>query len=385
MSGLTTSGFAAKTLTEILDSVKARLRSSFGSAVDTNTDSVIMVTLNPVLLEVEELWQGAQGQYDFLNKNNSEGVPLDNIGAIINVPRLAGTSSVVDVDVTGTAATVIPAGTIRSVEDTNEPFQTLIDYTLPASGSQPYSIEMSALNDGPIPAVAGTLNQGSLPSGVTIMTNPTDATLGTDDETDEAYRIGMGTRLAAIGNGTVIAIKAAISSVDGVTAVTVLENDTNTTDSDGLPPHSIRALVSGTYTNQDVIDALGENKGAGTFTDGTIPGTYTDPVDGQEFDINFSSPAEISMYVSVVVTSSDATFPATGLVDVKNAIIAEGLTFELGDDVILPRLQSAVTSVPGIVSYTLFFATTATPVTDTTVTISNSEIADFDTADISVT
>jgi len=376
MSGLTTTGFEAKPLETILTDIKARLRTSFGSAVDTNTDSVLMTMLLPVILELDELWQGSQGQYDALNKNNAEGVQLDNLGAITSIPRLAGSYSTVNVDVEGDEGAVISAGFIRSVDDTNEPFQTTIDWTLPASGDQPYTIEMTAMNDGPVAAYAGTLNVGSLPANVDTMTNQT-ASLGVDDETDEAYRIGLGTRLASLGAGTVPAIKAALLTVTGVTAVTVFENDTVVTDSDGLPPHSIRPLISGSFADQDIWDTLGVEKGAGTYTDGTEVGTYTDPTDGQEFTMRFSTPSPVRMYVSVVVTATNSYFPATGLADIKAAIIAEGATFELGDDVTLPRLQSAVTSIDGIDSYTLYFNTTATPVVDANIAITNAQIAEF--------
>jgi len=377
MTGLTSSGFEAKTLAAIYESVKARLRSSFGSGVDTDLDAIVMVTIEPILLELVELWEGAQGQYDFFNKNNAEGVSLDNLGAIINVQRLDGAKSTVDVEVTGTEGAVISVNFIRSVEDTLEPFQTLQSYTLPAVGSQPLTISMTAINDGPMAAIATTLNQGTLPAGVATMINNVDAEPGSYDETDEEYRIGLTTRLAALGAATVPSIKAALLTVTGVTSSTVFENDTDITDSNGLPPHSIRALVEG-GDDQDIWDILGVKKGAGTYTDGTEAGTYTDPVDGQTFPMRFSRPTLSPIYVTVNVTATDATFPVTGLQDIEDAILAEGDTFELGDDVILPRLQSAVTSVPGIVSYTLYFDTSATPTTDTAITIAAFEKADFD-------
>lgn len=383
-TGLSATGFQAKTLEEILTDVKARLRSSYGSGVATDTDEVVMVTLLPIILELVELWQGSQGQYDFFNKLNAEGISLDNLGSILNIPRLSGVKSTAVVEVLGTEASVIAIGFIRSVEDTNEPFQTLIEYTLPAVGSQPLNISMSALNDGPIESVAGTLNQGVLPSGVTSMINTVDADTGTYDETDEEYRIGLGTRLAALGAGTVVAIKAALTTIPNVVSVFLFENDTSVTDSDGVPPHAIKALVEG-GTDQDIWDTLGIKKGAGTFTDGDEVGTFTDPVDGQEFTMRFSRPTLINIYVTVEVTSKDSNYPTSGDQDIEDAILAEGATFESGDDVVLPRLQSAVTSVPGILAYTLFFDTSATPTTDTAIVITAFQKADFDSTRTIVT
>lgn len=381
--GLSATGFQAKTLDEIITDIKARLRSSYGSGVDTDADEVVMVTLLPIILELVELWEGARGQYDFFNKLNAEGISLDNLGAILNIPRLSGVKSTVLVEAEGTEGAIIPINFIRSVEDTNEPFQTLQEFTLPAVGSQPLEFTMSALNDGPVESIAGTLNQGVLPSGVTSIINTVDATTGTFDETDEEYRIGLGTRFAALGAGTVVAIKAALLSIPNVSSSAVFENDTNVTDSNGLPPHSIRALVEG-GTDQNIWDTLGIKKGAGTFTDGTEIGTFTDPADGQTFPMRFSRSTLVDIYVDVVVTSKNTdplegpVYPASGDQDIEDAILAEGNLFEIGDDVILPRLQSAVTSVPGIITYTLFFDTSASPSTDTTIVITTTQKADFD-------
>jgi len=137
MTGLTSAGFERKTLNAIIEAVKGRLRSSYGSATETDDDSILMITLLPILLELDELWQGAQGQYDFLNKNNAEQVSLDNLGAIINIPRLAGVKSTVGVNVTGAEGSIVPNNFQRSVEDTLEPFATTQQWTLPAAGSQP--------------------------------------------------------------------------------------------------------------------------------------------------------------------------------------------------------------------------------------------------------
>lgn len=388
MAGLTPDGFLIKTEPELLQQFKDLLAADFGAAVDTNTDQAIMQMGTVVIMELSELWEGYQLLYNFLNPNAAEGASLDNIGAITSTPRLAGSKSVVTVNATGNEGSVIPAGFIRSVQDTGAQFRTTSSHTLPAVGSQPLVFTMDSIEDGEIAAPANTLNQGSLPSGVTDIINPTDANFGTEDETDEEYRIGRVTRLASIGAGTVVAIKAALlstTSTPDITSVAVFENDTGVIDTSIVPPlpeHSIRALVQG-GADQDIIDTLGAKKGAGTFTDGTVSGTFTDPTDGQTFTIRFSRVNDVAMYVTVDVTSKDSNYPVSGDQDIEDAILA--LSWEVGEDVVLPKLQNAVTSVPGIITYDLFFAKTASPSTDTTVVIAVDELADFDSTRITVT
>lgn len=377
MAGLTSTGFTGKSLSEILEAIKSRDRSFFGSGIDTNTDSAIMNFNTPIAIEIEECWEAVRLIYEFLNPNAAEGIALDNIGAITNTPRIEGAKSTVVVQATGTAGSTIPQFFKRSVQNTGAIFQTLESYVLPVVGSQPLEFTMEALDDGPTTAVAGTLNVGSLPAGVTSIVNAVDAIPGSFDETDEEYRVSRKERLAATGAATVVAIKSALLGVASVTSVAVFENDTDALDVNGLPPHSIRALVSG-GTDQDIIDSLGIKKGAGTYTDGTTSGTYTDPVDGQTFPIRFSRVTTVDIYIDVVVTSKDSNYPVTGDQDIEDAILA--LTWDVGEDVVLPKLQNAVTSVPGIISYTLYFAKTATPLVDVTIPIAIDEQALFDSS-----
>jgi len=380
MAGLTSTGFEAKRFNDILEAIKTRLRSTFGSGIDTNEDEIVMQIVNPVALEIEESW-GSKLLYDAMNPAAAEGPALDNVGAITATKRLEGSKSTVLVNATGNEFATIPVGFQRGVQDTGELFENLILRTLPAVGSQPLQFTMESIDEGPIAAIANTLNQGSLPSGITDVVNPGDATLGTLDETDEEYRISRKVRLQALGAGTVVSIKAALLEVSGVTSVSILENDTSLYDANGQAPHSIRCIILG-GADQDIIDVIGATKAAGTGTVGTESGTFTDPVDSQTFPINFDRVTEIDIYVDVVVTSKGTSYPVTGDQDIEDAILA--LIWEPGGDVTLPTLQNAVTSIPGILAYTLFFDTSATPVVDVTISIDTDELADFDSTRIGV-
>lgn len=382
MAGLTPSGFSAKTFDEILESIKGRLRSTFGSGVATNEDEIVMQIVNPIAIEIEEVWQGTELVYDNQNPAAAERIGLDNIGAITGTKRLPGTNSTVVVQASGTEGATIAVGFQRSVQDTLDIFATSELQTLPAVGLQPLEFTMTALDVGVIACLAGNLNQGSLPSGVTSIVNAVDAATGTLAETDEEYRVSRKDRLQALGAGTVVAIKAALrDDVSGVTDAFVTENDTDVTVG-ALTPHTIRCVVSG-GADQDIIDTIGITKAAGTGTIGAISGTFTDPDDGQEFTINYDRITEIDIWVTADVTSKDATYPADGDDQIEAALLA--LTWDIEEDVVLPKIQNAVTSIPGILTYTVFFDTSSGPSTTTPITISATEQAAFDSSRIVIT
>lgn len=385
MAGLTPFGFVAKTFDEIIEAITGRLGPSFGSGVATNEDEIVMQIVDPIAIEIEESWEGTRQVYDNVtNPAAAEGVSLDNIGAITSTPRSDGSFSTVVVQATGNEGAVIADKFQRSVQDTGDIFATTQEHTLPAVGLQPLEFTMQAVVQGPIACLAGNLNQGSLPSGVTSIVNAVDAEVGTLAETDEEYRVGRKERIKGAASATVIAIRNALidaTRVPNLTSASVSENDTNKTNANGLPPHSIRAITQGGAA-QDIWNVLGEEKGAGTFTVGDQVGTYTDPIDGQEFTVRYDIVSPVDIYVDVVVTvkrtdpSEGDVYPVNGDAAIEAAILA--LTWDASENVILPKLQSAVTSVPGIIEYTLFFAKTATPITDTTINIDDDELADFD-------
>ncbi len=383
MAGLTPEGWTPKTFSEILQSITDNIRTAFGSGTETTVDAIIMQIIDPIALEIAEPWEGSGLIYDQMNPNAAEGVSLDNVGAITNTPRVSGAKSTVIVQASGTEGATIPVNFQRGVETTNKLFETLQEFTLPAVGLQPLEFQMSALEDGEVQAIAGTLNQGSLPAGVTTMINAVDAVLGSLDETDEEYRVGRIERLSAFGSSTIPAIKAAILSVANVASATVLENVDDVVDVNGIPPHNFRAIVTGTFISQDVIDAIGSKKPAGIRSDGAISGTFTDPTDGQTFTIRYSTATSILMYYAVVITSKTAEYPVNGDTIIEDNLLA--LDWELGEDVVLPKLQSTVTVVPGIVAYTLFFGTSDNPVTDTTVVINADEEPLFDSTRTDIT
>lgn len=381
MAGLTPQGFTAKRLDEILEAIKARLRPTFGSGTVTNEDEVVMQSITPQALEIEELWQNTLLIYNVMNPAAAEDVALDNIGALTSTLRIAGVKSTVLVDATGNEGATIPINFQRSVQDTGEIFQNTEEQTLPAVGLQPLQYLMTTLNNGPILAVAGTLNVGSLPAGITDVINSVDATPGKFRETNEEYRVSRKQRLQALGKGTVPSIKSALREVANVISVAILENDTDIIDANGQAPHSIRCIVQGGL-DQDIIDAIGESKAAGTETVGSETGIYNDPVDNQPFTINFDRVQPVNIYVDVEVTEKDSDYPPTGDQLIEDAILA--LTWNAGEDVVLPKLQNAVTSIDGIVTYTLFFDISATPVVDNTIVINTGQQADFDSSRINV-
>lgn len=196
--------------------------------------------------------------------------------------------------------------------------------------------------------------------------NPVAATIGNDRETDEELRERFLTSKAVIGSGTVDAIFSAISSVEDVSDVVVLENDTTVTDINGLPAHSIMAIVIGGSSTQ-IAQAIYNNKSAGISTIGNTTVVLTDS-QGFAKNINLERPANTNVYITVNVHPL-VGFPSDGEQQIKDAIKAFFDDLKIGDDVIYSRLYTPINSVPGHQVNSLTIGTSPAPVGTSNITI----------------
>lgn len=382
--GLTSSGFSAKNLTQILDSIRARQKVAFGDAFAADVDTSVVGQLNGVYAaELAELWNAAQVVWASLHPDTASGVSLDRTAAITGAVRLPATKSTVTLRLTGTNGTVVSAGFTARAPNTDIKFTTTAGGTV-SGGILDLPAECTVF--GPTLAPAGTLTEIFTPtSGITAVTNQVDAEPGRLLESDADFRIRREGLLRAVGGSTIDAIRADVLAVDGVDEVYVFNNPTNSTNGDGLPPHSFEVVVRG-GANQDIFDAIGSSQPAGIESYGAVSGTFEDN-SGNLQDVALTRPTETDIYIDVVVTTDD-TYPVDGDAQIKQALVDfwEATPQRVGVDVVYNRLFGAIYSVTGVTQVTtLEIGTSPSPSGTSNITIAAREIAVFDTANITVT
>ena len=240
---------------------------------------------------------------------------------------------------------------------------------------------------GPISQPANTIDTIAAPvSGWDSVNNPVSAAEGRFRETDEELRIRFKNSKELNARGTVDAIFANILSVVDVESVQVYENETNATDSNGLPPKSFSVIVQG-GNNQTIADTIWDVKPAGIETFGNTTVSTTDS-QGISHDISFSRPTPIDIYIDVTISASEGETVAanadTQIIDALEAYFAAN--FSVGDDVIYSRLYTPINSVQGHQVDSLFIDTVASPVDGTSnIVIAFDEIANFVRGNVTVT
>ena len=232
---------------------------------------------------------------------SAQGVHLDRLLIIMNKKRqdAVGSTAIITITADASGATITQPFLIS--DGVND---YAIDSDLTIAPSSSDTVEATCTVTGPIESAAGTITEIRTPLfGVVSVTNLTDANVGRNRESDaEARKRAL--QSSANESSTLIGIFTALSNVDGVIALKVIENDTDVVDSIGVPPHSVFPIADG-GSDDDIAKALitgGVAAGIGYAESSDIPaativsGTYDDTITGQTFTAYWARPDDLRVY-----------------------------------------------------------------------------------------
>ncbi|WP_461212234.1 baseplate J/gp47 family protein [Escherichia coli] len=331
---VTAEGISAPDYQTILDTLTSYFQQIYGSDAYLEPDSKDGQMVALVALAIHDANNTAISVYNCFSPATGYGAALTSNVKINGIARRGATNSTVDLVLTGTAGTSITNGTVK---DTNN-----VIWRLPASVSigvgGTVTVTATCSNSGAVAALAGTITTINTPTrGWASVTNPAAATVGAPAETDAELRIRQGQSVALPSLTPFESVDGAIANVAGVTRHKLYENDTGATDSNGLPPHSISAIVDGGDVTE-IAQTIRGNKGQGTATYGTtsvtVPDTYGNP-----HVISFSRSTDVPIFVAITLKVFTGYTSQIGE-QIKQAVAdyINGLT--IGDDVLLSRIYS---------------------------------------------
>lgn len=242
--------------------------------------------------------------------------------------------------------------------------------------------------------VAGALspNLGSITQIVTSyagwdsVENNVQAVVGRDAETDISLRQRWGASVYDRASAMVEAIRAALIQTDGVTFAIVYENDTDETDADGRPPHSIEAVVAG-GSPQDIGATIWRTHAGGITTYGSQAVTVNDS-QGIPHIMRFNRPTEIPIHLQITVTANpEKELSGAAITLIQQAIVNQGAGLTVGQDVILQSFYGTVyTATSGAVGYMEIKGSTDGETWSTdNIEIDARSLATFDATNITVT
>lgn len=331
---VTAEGISAPDYQTILDTLTSYFQQIYGSDAYLEPDSKDGQMVALVALAIHDANNTAISVYNCFSPVTGYGAALTSNVKINGIARKGATNSTVDLLLTGTAGTTITNGTVK---DTNNVIWRLPDSVVIGVDGTVTATAICS-KSGAVAAPAGAITTINTPTrGWTSVTNPAAATVGAPAETDAELRIRQGQSVAILSITPFEGVDGAIANIAGVTRHKLYENDTGKTDGNGLPPHSISAIVDGGDVTE-IARTIRGNKGQGVRTWGktsvTVPDKYGNP-----HIISFSRPTDVPVYGKITLKVFAGYTSQIG-VQIQQAVADYINRLMIGDQVLLSRIYS---------------------------------------------
>ncbi len=378
------SGISAPAYSDIYQSLIASFKLIYGSDIYVDPDSQDGQWIAILAKAIHQSNQAMVSVYQSFSPTYSQGAGLSSLVKINGLSRLISTHSTAVGNVIGVAGTVITSGVVK--DDNGNLWDLPATVTIPGGGS--ISVTVTAQNPGLISAGTGTINQVYNPQlGWQSFSNTSPASPGQPVETDAELRQRQAVSTSLPALGILPAILSAVGNLPGIGRYKAYENDTGSTDANGIPAHSFSLVAEGGVSS-DIGQAIYGRKPPGIQTYGTTSVTVTDPI-GLTSTINYFILADKPVYAEVTIKALAGYVSTTG--DALKAALVEYLnSLDIGEDVYIEQAKSVagLMSTPlgktfKITAFTQGFAPAPVGVVD--LTIAFNEAASGSTANIGLT
>lgn len=335
-NAITTTGLTIKSLADITADLTAAMKSIYGNDINLapdTPDGQMLGIFAEAVADALELIQQVNAMFD---PDQAIGVILDQRVAYNGIQRQAGTYTVTNISIVTSQALTLygldqVAQPVYTVSDNAGNQWKLITTQNPvSSGTFVYSFQSST--PGAVQTVPNTITVPvSIVIGVSTINNPTTfTTLGLNEETDAALRIRRQQSVSLASQGYLAGLLAALENISGVTSAFIEENNTGSTNADGVTGHSIWVIVSGTGAAAAIAQAIYSKRNAGCGLVGTQTYNITQS-DGSLFTVKWDNVIQVNLFAQFTLTSIDGVNPP------QAALIKSGLATRL-----LPSLYQTV-------------------------------------------
>lgn len=270
--------------------------------------------------------------YNSFSPVSSQGTGLSRNVKINGISRRDATNSTVELLITGTVGTVINNGI--AIDTLNQQWMLPNPTTIPFGGT--ITVTATAKDIGAINALPSTINRIFTPTrGWQSVNNVAAATAGVAIETDAELRIRQRQSTANPSLTVMDGTMGAVENVTGVVMARGYENDTGSTDANGIPAHSIAVVVSG-GDDTAIAETIALHKTPGTRTFGTTSVAVTDAHD-MPLTIHFYRPTQKTITVDIEISvTSDFISDYEDLI--KKSVADYINAIGIGNDVLITKL-----------------------------------------------
>ncbi|KVU09411.1 hypothetical protein WK60_19045 [Burkholderia ubonensis] len=300
-------GITAPTYADVLAFLQDQYRSIYGADTYLEPDSQDGQLLGVFAKAISDVNSVAIAIYRSFSPATAQDDALSSNVKINGIARKVASHSSADLVLVGQAGATITNGAAKDANGV----QWLLPATVTIPPSGMITVTATCATIGDVSARAGTINQIATPAlGWQSVTNPADAAEGAPVEKDAALRQRQ-TVSTALPSLTVLdGIIGAVANVQGVTRYVAYENDTDATDANGLPRHSISLVVEGDDETA-IANAIALKKTPGSPTYGTTAVVVTD-IYGRPITIRFFRPVAAPITATVTIKALTGYTSQTG-------------------------------------------------------------------------
>ncbi len=336
MSTLDENGLTIDTLQEVIIKFEEGYKDIYGNDIILDSNSPDGQVINIYAQAIRDVLELLQQVYTGFDLQQAIGVILDQRITTLSIQRQGATFTQQQVEITTDrsltlegldAAANDPDGIGYTVAD-NAGTQFILLDTFNAPGAGVHNLTFRAKDLGSITTLPNTVtNPVTVVLGVTLINNPTGVLeLGLDGELDSTLKLRATKSTANKSKGFIDGLTGLLLNITGVTDARVFENFSNIIDADGIPAHSIWAIVEG-GANTDIGDTIYATKNAGAGMKGVTTVDIT-TVNGSVFTARFDRPQSKELFIRFDIQET-----VLAQIFDENAIkqfIVDNLTFAIG-------------------------------------------------------
>lgn len=140
-----------------------------------------------------------------------------------------------------------------------------------------------------------------------------------------------------------------INNVPNVESATGYENDTDDTDEEGRPPHSVEIIVDG-GDETSIASIILDKKAAGIQTFGSITVNVATEY-GDSIPVSFNRPEYIYVWMKVTLDADKSYLPTNYANLAINSIVKDASKLQAGDNMLSQTFNDGIYSAVGGVTY----------------------------------
>lgn len=304
--------------------IKADFQAAYQNALGANLDLDDSTPQGQLITNDTATLTSAMGEV--VNIANSfsvfyaTGTALDVVAAFFGYYRKQGVGTVVTANLTGTAGTIVPKGSI--VSNGTFEFALLDDTAINSAGTT--TAQFQCTQYGANPCLAGTLTTiVTTVEGWDTVNNPADGIQGYTTENDNEFRYRITANWFNIRARSILgAIVDNVAAINDVITAVGRENPGDSQlqiDDVTLKPHSIYICAVG-GNSDDIAQVLAGQKTLGAGVNGNTEISYYDPDVDYTYTYIINRPTVMDLYVEIQYSANSYT-PANVEPQIKQLVM----------------------------------------------------------------